>query len=324
MLTRRALAAGAAALPFAANAQAQTQADFPTRPIRLVIPFAAGGSINGLARMAIEQLNRVSPQPFVADNRPGAGGTIAAEHVARAAPDGYTLIFATVGTLLLHRYLHPGLSYDPRRAFAPIGMVSETPYVLVAHRSLPATLAEVMAQARARPEGVTYASTGAGSMPNLLAERLGELANAQMLHVLYGGASQMSADLIAGRAGMTFEAVVNAIPLIEGGTMRALAVTSGSRVPQLPDTPTMAEAGFPDLTVTLWTSIAAPAATPQPVQARLATMLTQALSQPGTAEAFGRFGVQPSLQTPEAFRALLAREDELWRATAERVARTIR
>lgn len=321
MLTRRTLAA-AAALPFAAQAQAQP--DFPRRPIRLVIPFAAGGSINGLARMAIEQLNRVSPQPFVADNRPGAGGTVAAEHVARAAPDGYTLIFATVGTLLLHRYLHPGLSYDPRRAFAPIGMVSETPYVLVARRSLPATLAEVMAQARARPEGVTYATTGAGSMPHLLAERLDELAGARMLHVLYGGASQMAADLISGRADMTFESVVNAIPLIDGGTMRALAVTSAGRVPQLPDTPTMAEAGYPDLTVTLWTSIATPAATPQPVQAQLATMLAQALSLPGTAEAFGRFGVQPRQETPEAFRALLAREDEQWRATAERVARTIR
>lgn len=322
MTTRRMLlAASALALPLPALAQ---QPAFPTRPPRLVIPFAAGGSINGLARMAIEQLNRVSPQPFVADNRPGAGGTLAAAHVAAAPPDGYTLIFATIGTLLLHAYLFPNLSYDPRRAFAPIGMVAETPYVLVAHRSLPATLPEVMALARQREEGVSYASTGAGSMPNLLAERLGGLAGARMLHVLYAGAAQMVADMIAGRAGMTFETLVNAIPMIEGGTIRALAVTSRARVPQLPQTPTIAEAGFPDLQTTLWTAIAAPAATPEPVQARLSALLTQALSQPGTAEAFGRFGVEPRIMAPAEFRALLEREDTAWRATAERVARTIR
>ncbi|MFT8242837.1 Bug family tripartite tricarboxylate transporter substrate binding protein [Roseomonas sp. BN140053] len=326
VIARRDLAALlGTALPAAAlRPHAAGAADaFPARPIRVVIPYGAGGSINGLARMAIESMGRFSPQPFVADNRPGAAGTLASEHVVRSPADGYTVIFATLGTLLLHRYLYPNLSYDPRSAFAPIGTVAESPLVLVSSTALPAkNIAELVEFSRRQPDAATYAHTGTGSLPHLMGERLGELTGVRMLMVPYQLASGMTSDMIAGRVHMTFETLLNAQPMMAGGTIRALAVASPERLPQMPDVPTLAEAGYPALTTTLWTSFAVAAGTPPAAQEWLASTLDRALRAPETAESFSRFGVTPKIMEPDEFRALLAREDEAWRATAERVGRT--
>ena len=318
--TRRTLCAALAAV---LARPSLAQPDFPNRPVRLIVPFPAGGTVNGIARLFAENFARFADQPMVVDNRPGAGGTIAEQAVIRAPADGYTLLFATLGALVINAFTYRQ-SADNARLLAPIGMVSETPMVLIAHNAMPASVAALLDHAAAHPEAVSFATPGNGTMPHLLAERFAARAGIRLLHVPYQGGSAQLTDVLAGRTNLTFDSLLSAISMLQAGTVRALAVTSPQRVPQLPAVPTMAEAGLPDLTYGFWTSIAAPAATPEPVRSRLAAILAETLRAPETEQAFAQFGVVPKPATPAEFQALLDRERALWRPVAERIAATMR
>ncbi|MFT8245094.1 Bug family tripartite tricarboxylate transporter substrate binding protein [Roseomonas sp. BN140053] len=270
--------------------------------------------------MAIEAINRFSPQPLIPDNRPGGGGTLASSYVARAAPDGYTMMFATFSALVLQRYFHPDLPFTPDQAFAPIGMVSETAYTLAVHQSIPGnTLAEILDYVRQHPDDVTYASTGIGSSPHVLGQRLCDLSGVKMLHVPYQQAPNMVTDLMVGRVHMTFETLVNALAMTERGTMRVVAVTSPERMALAPAAETMLEAGFPGLSTMMWTALVVPAATPASVQDWLAEVLARALRAPETAASFANYGVRPRPMPPAEVRALLEGEDRKWRDVAQRI-----
>ncbi|MCC7218387.1 MAG: tripartite tricarboxylate transporter substrate binding protein [Burkholderiales bacterium] len=306
----RCLGAVAAALALAA---APARADYPDRPIHLVVPFPAGGGADVLARTIMPRVARELGTTIVIENRPGAGGNVGAEHVARAAPDGYTLLYGTNGTHAINRALYASIPFDPVRDFAPVSRMTQIAALVVVYPGLPvATVAELVAYARANPGRVFFASAGNGTTSHLAGEMFKTVAQVDLVHTPYRGGALAANDLMGGHVAMMIDVMPNVLPLAKGGKLRALAVTTAARVPAAPDIPTVAESGLPGFEVSAWDGILAPAGTPPAAIDRLNAAIRVALADPEVRDALVARGAQPVPGTPDAFARHIAAESDKW------------
>jgi tripartite-type tricarboxylate transporter receptor subunit TctC len=295
-------------LAFSALAGAQ---DYPTRPIRLIVPFPPGGGNDTVARAIAQQASPALGQPIVVDNRPGAGGIVGAELAAKAPADGYTLFLGGVGSHAVNPNLHSKLPYDPVKDFAPITLLASAPSVLVVNPSVPArSFAEFTAYARANPGKLNFASNGNGSSAQLAAVMYESMAGVRMVHVPYKGLGPALTDLLSGRVQLMFSSIVAIVPHIQAGKLRALAVTSRRRSALLPGLPTIAESGFPGYEAGSWYGILAPAGTPRAIIERLHDELVKALRQPAVSQRLSAEGAEIIGGTPEEFAAHIGAEKE--------------
>jgi tripartite-type tricarboxylate transporter receptor subunit TctC len=307
-LPRRVLLGAAPALLAGRGALAQGE---PGRPVRMVVPFAPGGSADVVARITAQGLQEALGQTLVVENRGGSGGVIGSEAVLSAPPDGGTIAFHTLSSAVLNAGLYRNLSFDVRRAFAPVALVGTLPNVVMVNPKLPArTLAELLALMKQRPGRITYASSGAGTITHLSAHLLASMAGAEATHVPYRGSGPAFADLLAGTVDMMVDTMASVIPAIRGGQVRALAVTTTTRSAALPEIPTAAEAGLPGYETYNWHAIFAHAATPAPVLARLeAATIAAVKAQAARLEAAG---VEPRPEGSLALGAFWDRQLALW------------
>jgi len=316
-ITRRqaCLAAAAAALLPASRATAAQQA-YPSKPIRMVIPFTPGGSTDVLGRAIGIELGHAWHQPVVVDNLPGAGGSIGADKVAKSPADGYTLLMGHIGTLAINPSLYPRLDYDPVRSFAPVAWVARVPNVLVVHASVPArTLAELVALAKAQPGKLAFGSGGNGSAAHIATEYLKLQTGASFLHVPYRGTAPAVTDLLAGQLQLLFTGAPALLPHIKAGKLRALAVSSPHRIALLPDVPTVAESGVPgtkDFEADQWYGVVAPAGTPADIVAMLNRQINQSLNSAEVKARLNAEGAEPTPSTPQVFGQLIASEMKRW------------
>ena len=322
-ITRRELLRLSCALPLAALGTAALAQDrtssgqaFPTRPVRLVVPFPAGGPTDALARLAAEGLAAQFNQPVVVDNKAGAGGGIAAEFVSRAPADGLTLLVAGQGLMFINKplYRNRKLAYDPDADYAYVGMLGSFPNVVVSNpEAVPAqSIEELLVHARANPGRISYGSNGVGSLTHLSTEILASSAKVKFLHVPYQGAAPQMADLLSGRIGFSINGVQSVLPLIRQGKLRALAVTTATRYPELPNVPTLLEAGFPALDLPVWFAVYAPAGTPAPALARLRAALATLTSSPAYGTELAKRGAVVMNVPVGASEQMFSRERELW------------
>lgn len=303
-------------IPFLALAalapQVQAQA-YPRQPVSLVVPFPAGGPTDAMARLLAQKLGERLGQQVVVDNRGGAGGTLAAEAVARARPDGYTLFFGTTGTLAINPSLYPKLRYDPVKDFVPVSLMATTMNVLVVHPGMQArSLGDLVKLAQAKPGDMTYASAGNGSSNHLSGELFKARAGIQITHVPYKGSAPALVDLFGGRVSMMFDTVAQQAPHIGAGKVRALAVTGPKRSPLLPGVPTAQEAGLKDFDVTIWFGVLAPAATPAPVVERLNREIVAVMSTDDMKQRMQAEGAEAHPGTPAEFAALIRHDIAQW------------
>ena len=284
--------------------------DYPSKPVRLVVGFPPGGGTDVVARMLQPRLGELLGQPIVIDNRPGATGTVAAGHVAKSAPDGYTIMMGHVSVNAIAPSLFSNLPYDVERDFAPIGIAAAVPHIVVVHPSLSvATLKELIAYLKARPGQVTFPSAGNGSMPHLAGELFQSLAGVKLVHVPYKGSGQSMQDLLGGQHLVAFDTMPASAPHVRSGKLRALAVSSSERVSTLSDVPTAEEAGLPGYVVTTWYGVFAPAGTPPAIVRRLHAELVKALRTPDVHEKLQGIGADGSVSKSPAEFAALVRAD---------------
>ncbi|MBX6743276.1 MAG: tripartite tricarboxylate transporter substrate binding protein [Acetobacteraceae bacterium] len=300
-----------AALALAAIRRALAQGS-PGQSIRIIVPYVAGGTTDLVGRMVAEGLAERLPRPIVVENRGGASGMIGSEAVARAAPDGLTLLLCSSAHAVLPE-LYPNLSWDPLRDFAPVGPVAATPYMLVVHPSLPVrSVAELVAYAKANPGKLNFASTGMGTAQHLAGELLKRLAGIEMVHVSYRGSGAVKADLLSGRINLMFENVALTVPMTERGEVRGLAVTSPQRTPLAPGLPTLAELGYAGAQIEGWFGLLAPARTPPEVVAPLNAALNDWLRQPATARRLAGLGARVLGGAPQDLATIIRDERERW------------
>jgi tripartite-type tricarboxylate transporter receptor subunit TctC len=291
---------------------------YPSRPIKLVVPFAAGGPADTLARLTAHHLSAGIGQTVVIDNRPGAGGTIGAKAVVAAEPDGYTLMFGNTATFAVGPAVYASIGYDPIRQFAPIALVSVTHNVLVVNPALPVgSLAELIVYARAHPGKINFASPGHGTPPHMVGEMFRLRAAIDIVHVPYKGTAAALTDIMSGQVELTFENPSVIIPLVQAGKLKGLAVTGQTRNPQAPQLPTMIESGLPDFVSMSFTGLAAPAGTPREIVARLNAAINAGLRSPELTDAFDKLGVGMQPGSAEDFSAFIAREHQRWLAVAK-------
>ncbi|HEY0844522.1 MAG TPA: tripartite tricarboxylate transporter substrate binding protein [Noviherbaspirillum sp.] len=310
-----ALAAAAACL-FTGAASAQ---NYPTKPVTMVVPFAAGGTTDILARAVSHELSKTLGQQFIIDNRPGAGGNIGAQIVSRAAPDGYTLLMGTVGTHGINQSLYPKLPYDPVKDFVPVTVVAAVPNVVVlnaafADKNKITDIKSFVAYAKANPGKMNMASAGNGTSIHLSGELFKTQSKTFMVHIPYRGSAPAITDLIGGQADVMFDNLPSAMPYIKTGKLRALAVTSGKRSPSLPDLPTIAETGgdLAKYEATSWFGVLAPAGTPKEIVTRLQQEIAKALATPAMKEKLLAQGAEPVGNTSEQFAAFIQSETAKW------------
>jgi len=304
----------AVCLPVQAQAPAQS---WPTKAVRIVVPSAAGSAPDIMTRLLASALQPRLAQTVIAENRPGAGGSIGSDLVARATPDGYTLVMGNIGSHAMSAAVYPHLPYDPVRDFEAVAMVAVTPSLMTVSSQLPVTtLAEFLAHARAQGEAVTFSSGGNGSSSHLAGEYMNLLAGLTMRHVPYKDVAQALGDVAAGRIGMMISNLPPALPLVQAGRLRPLAVTTTTRSPLLPAVPTMAEAGLA-FEQTVWFALFAPAGTPESVVARLNHEVAQVFGDADFRTKLAATGAQPRLMTPDALRDFVADEVAKWRGVAE-------
>ena len=293
-----------------ADALAQS---YPSRPVRLVVPFPAGGTTDILARAMAEKLSGALGQQFVVDNRPGAGGNIGSDIVAKSQPDGYTLLMGTVGTHAINPSLYPKMPYDHVKDFVPVVLVAGVPNVLVVNPTVPAkTVAELIALAKEKPGTINFASSGNGTSIHLSGELFKLLAGVQIAHVPYKGSAPALTDLIGGQVQIMFDNLPSALPHIKGGKLRALAVTSSKRAPALPDLPTIAESGVAGFEASSWFGILAPAATPRDIVQRINAEANKALHAPDMREKLLAQGAEAVGNSPEFFADYIRTETVKW------------
>ena len=311
--TRRGHLARLLAIGLAAPLLAQAQSAWPAKPVRIVVPFAAGGTTDLLARALAPELQKAFGQPFLVDNKPGSGGNTGAAEVAKAAPDGYTLLMGTVGTHAINAALYPKMPFDHVKDFAPISLVAGVPNVLVVNPALPVhSVAELVALARKEPGKLNFASPGAGSSLHLSAELFKALEKIDIVHVPYKGGGPAMTDVLAGKPEMMFQVLGVALPYIESGKLRALAVTSAERAAVLPNVPTMMEAGVKNYAAVTWNGLLAPAGTPRPIIDKLHAAIVKALADPSVQEGYRKIGQFPAVDTPAEFQALIRDEASKW------------
>ncbi len=308
MIDRRSLLAlSAAVLALPARAAA-----YPERLIKLIVPFSAGGPVDVMARLVGQYLSAKLGQPVVVENRPGVGGTLASKLVATAEPDGYTLLFASAGSLAISPSLYRNIGYDPIAGFAPVAMVANHPLAMVVHPSVPAaSVKELVAYAKANPGKLNYGAP-TGTPPHLMGELFRSLAGIDIVFVPYKGAAPALTDLLAGRTQMTILSTAVIVPPIVDHRLRALAVTSTTRWHELPDVPTMAEAGYAGFPQGSWTAVVAPARTPPDVVARLNATINDGLRTSELRDGLTRLGAEIKIDTPQQLGALLADESRKW------------
>lgn len=308
---RAVLAAGVALLaPFPAAAQ-----DYPSRPIKVIVPFAAAGVQDVVSRIVFEKVGAALGHTAVIENRPGAGGTIGLAAVAQAAPDGYTLAVGDPrGSLAVAPSLYAKLPYDPLTSFAPVALVGTSGAVLSVGPDFPArTIGELVAMAKAKPGQVTFGSTGNGTPGHLNGELFKRLVGIEVVHVPYRVVSQAVTDLMTARIGFWISPVATVLQQLQQGQLRALAVAGDSRAPELPDVPTVKEAGYGEFDVSTAYAFFAPAGTPKPVVARLHALISDALEQPDVQDRLRKAGVQPKIGTPDDVTAILTAKVAQWR-----------
>jgi len=294
-------------------ATAQAHAAWPERPVRIVVPYPPGGNVDVAARIIAPGLQAAFGQPFIIDNKPGAGGTIAAESVARSAPDGYTLFLGANGPLLFSPVIFGRGDYKWDKEFEPISSVSFTPLVLQVRPSLPVkTLGELLALARKEPGKLNMASPGAGTTNHLVSELLQSLTGAHWTTVHYKGNAPATTDLLGGQVDFNFDQVSVALPFIKEGKVRGLAVSTAERVPSLPDVPTFAEAGVQGMEAATFTGMVAPKGTPADITNRLSQALVKILDQQDVKDKFAALGAQARGSTPQEFAAHVSKEDARW------------
>ena len=304
------LTLSAVALLLAAPASAQS--DWPSKPVRIVVPFVAGGTTDITARLIAEELTQVLKQTFVIDNKGGAGGNIGATEVARAAPDGYTFLMGTPGTQAINQFLYPTMPYDAVKDFAPVSFVVRVPNVLVVNPAMGVkTLPELIAKLRAKPGAYSYGSPGNGSTGHLSTELFKTRAKVFALHIPYRGSGPMLLDLMGGQIQMTIDNLPSAMPHIRSGKLVALGVTSDQRSAQLPDVPTIASA-LPGYSAESWFVLMAPANTPPAIVNRLSAEVDKILKKPGVIERFKALGAEPVGGTPDQLGQFISAEAKKW------------
>ncbi|WP_191084126.1 Bug family tripartite tricarboxylate transporter substrate binding protein [Roseococcus microcysteis] len=309
-ITRRAsLALPALILPGAALAQSWT----PTRGIRFVVPFAAGGATDVVARVLGEPMAEQLGQPVLVENRTGAGGNVGMENVVRSPADGYTLLMGTTGTLTINPHLYAQLGFNPLNDLTPIGMAFATDHVLIVNPQVQAqTAQELLALLRARPGQISYGSGGNGTSTHTVVELFKQVARVDIQHVPYRGSAPALNDTVAGTVQMMLDQLPSALPQIQGGRVRALAVTGARRHPALPDVPTVAEIGLPGAEASSWGAVLAPANTPAAVVRRVNAVLNEALSRPAVRARLTQVGADPVSSTPEELASFMRAETEKW------------
>ena len=290
--------------------------NYPSRPIRLVVPLAPGGTNDTMARIISERLAERLGQQVVVDNRPGGNSTIGSAIVARATPDGHTLLIMGAGHAI-NPSVHKNLPYDTERDFAPISVVAGGPYLLVVHPSIPAkTVKEYVAWVKARPGQVSFASAGAGNPTHLAGELFNMAAGMDMQHIPYKGGGALLPDLVSGRVSMTFSSISTAQSNVQAGRLRPVAVTTLKRSQYLPEIPTFIESGYPGFEVNAWYGMLTTGKTPQAVVDRVSAELRQVLTEPNTRQMFNKHGLDPQPTTAVEFRTLVTSEIARWAKVA--------
>jgi tripartite-type tricarboxylate transporter receptor subunit TctC len=304
----RAIAVFAAALA-ATGAMAQT---YPSRPVRIVVPFAAGGPADIYARVVGEKLQGSLGQPFVVENRPGGGAILGTDAVAKSAPDGYTLLMMS-NTHTVNESLFAEKPYQLMRDLVPVAPINYSDLVMVVHPSVPAaTLAEFIALAKAKPGGLNYASSGPGTPYHMAGELFKAMANVNIVHVPYKGSAGARTDILGGQVQMMFDAITTMAPNVRAGKLKALATSGKTRSAVLPEVPTLNEAGVPGYDAVIWLGIMAPAGTPRPIVEKLNAEITRAVNSPEMREAWGKQGAVAMSMTPEEFTRFLREDIEKW------------
>ena len=306
------LAGAALGHPRCAQAQPAPVPAWPAKPVRLVIPFAPGGTTDNIGRLVAQRLAEPLGQPVVVDNRPGAGGMIGAELVAKAPPDGHVMLMMTIA-FPINAGMRKDLPFDPIRSFAPVTQLVSLPLMLVVHPSLPVkTVKELIARARARPGQLTYATSGHGTSPHMAAAMFTWLTRTDMIHVPYKGNAPTLTDLLGGQVSMTFGIAHQFLPHVKSGKLRAIAVTTAKRTAFAPQLPTIAESGLDGYEISAWQGILAPAGTAKEITARMSSEIGRILRQPDAVERLTAEGAEPVASTPEAFGEYLRAELVRW------------
>jgi tripartite-type tricarboxylate transporter receptor subunit TctC len=309
---RRALALAALAICLLAGMPARAQDRYPSHPIKLLVPFPAGGPVDVMGRLVAQHLSTTLGQQVIVENRPGAGATLAAKAVATAEPDGYTLMVGSAATYAIGPTLYPNAGYDPATAFAPIAFVSSVPYVMITRpQAAQRTLPELIAYAKANPGKLNFGIPN-GAPPHMLAAWFRNVTATDIVIVPYRGASIVLTDMIGGQVDLGFETTSVTFAHVHEGKVRALGVATTARLPELPDVPTMIESGVPDFIASSWTGIVAPAGTPRPLIMRLNAEINAGIKSAFMQERFKQLGAIASPGTPEDFAAFVAKERPKW------------
>ena len=286
---------------------------YPSKPVKIVVPFPRGGPTDVVGRLVATKLGEALGQQFVVENRAGAGGTVGSESVAQAPADGYTLLYGSTSTLAMAPSLYRKLGYDPRKSFAPISLVSSGPLLVVVNASVPTqTLAQLIALAKEKPSTLNYGSAGNGTPPHLAAELFKSLSGTALTHVPYKGGAPALQAVAGGEVQVMFEGLVTLLPQIKAGRLRALAITGTARDASLPDVPTVAEAGLPAFQVNFWSGLVAPAGTPAETVNLLNAALRKVLAAPDARETLTKFGLAPAGNTPAEFARFIDTEIVRW------------
>jgi tripartite-type tricarboxylate transporter receptor subunit TctC len=291
--------------------------EYPSRPIRIVVPYAPGGGADTVARIVAKRVGETIGQTIVIENRGGAGSIIGTEMVAKAEPDGYTLLLGQSGPISINPAVYKDLRYDPERDFAPVTMTTAYPYILVVNAKLPVrSLQDFVALARAKPGAMNYGTTGIGAANHLVTELFNGKAGLKMAHIPYRGTALAVADLVGEQVTVVFGDPVSVLPHMQAGTLRALAVTSPQRSAVAPDVPTVAESGYPGFDAIAWHGILAPAKTPPVIVKKLNAEIVSALQHPETKDLLVKQAMQTVGNTPEEFAAFIKKDIAIWKAVA--------
>jgi tripartite-type tricarboxylate transporter receptor subunit TctC len=311
--TRRSLIAAALAAPLLPRGAAAQGAWAPSRPLRFVVPFPPGGATDVVARVLAERMQQKLGQPVTVENRTGAGGNVGVENVVRSAPDGYSILMGTTGTLTINPHLYTNMGFNPANDLAGISMAFATDHVLIVHPSVPAqTAQEFLALVRARPGQLSYGSGGNGTSTHLVPELFKLVAQVDIQHVPYRGSAPALNDTVAGNVQVMLDQLPSALPMIQANRVRALAVTGPRRSRLLPDLPTMAELGLPQAEATSWGAVMGPAGLPAPVVSRLNAVIREALAEPAVQQRLAAAGADAVSSTPAELAATMRSETEKW------------
>lgn len=305
----------AAAVAVAMSQPAMAEPGYPSKPIRMIVPFAPGGSTDVVARILGAELKNELGQAVIVENKPGAGGNIGGDAAAKAAPDGYTILMAAAGPTVINPSLYSKMPYDPVKDLAPVTMLVREHNLMAIHPSIPAkTLQEFIAYAKSKPNEINFGSPGNGSPAQLAGQLMNQTAGLKMVHVAYKGSGPAVVDLVAGHISMMIDNMPALLPHVQSGKLRAIAVPSESRASAMPEVPTFAEAGMKDFVITAWKGVMVPAGTPPAVVNKLQASIAKIMAKPDIKKRMIEMGAEPVANTPEQFGAIIKKESAWWAA----------